>query len=61
MGEYWTVFPERPVFERKIHTPLGSAREQLARRKSLLPGKKKVSEARFPRSLGASCERAQNW
>jgi hypothetical protein len=34
------VFPARPVFERKIHTLLESAREQLARRKGLLPGKK---------------------
>jgi predicted nuclease of restriction endonuclease-like (RecB) superfamily len=45
VAEYWTVFPERPVFERKIHTLLESAREQLARRKALLPGKKKGGEA----------------
>jgi len=45
VAEYWTVFPERPVFERKIHTLLESAREQLARREALLPGKKKVGEA----------------
>jgi predicted nuclease of restriction endonuclease-like (RecB) superfamily len=45
VAEYWTVFPERPVFERKIHTLLESAREQLARRKPLLPGRKKVGEA----------------
>jgi predicted nuclease of restriction endonuclease-like (RecB) superfamily len=38
VAEYWTVFPERLVFERKIHTLLMSAREQLARRKDLLPG-----------------------
>lgn len=44
VAEYWTVFPERPVFERKIHTLLESAREQLARRKALLPGKKEVGE-----------------
>ena len=41
VAEYWTVFPERPVFERKIHTLLESAREQLARRKPLLSGKRK--------------------
>jgi predicted nuclease of restriction endonuclease-like (RecB) superfamily len=45
VAEYWTVFPERPVFERKIHALLESAREQLARRKALLPGKKKGGEA----------------
>jgi predicted nuclease of restriction endonuclease-like (RecB) superfamily len=45
VAEYWTVFPARPVFERKIHTLLESAREQLARRKALLTGKKKVGEA----------------
>jgi len=45
VAEYWTVFPERPVFERKIHTLLESAREQLARRKALLPGKKKGDAA----------------
>jgi len=45
VAEYWAVFPERPVFERKIHTLLESAREQLARRKALMPGKKKVGEA----------------
>jgi predicted nuclease of restriction endonuclease-like (RecB) superfamily len=45
VAEYWTVFPERPVFERKIHTLLESAREQLARRKALLSGNKKGSEA----------------
>jgi predicted nuclease of restriction endonuclease-like (RecB) superfamily len=45
VAEYWTVFPERPVFERKIHTLLENAREQLARRKALLPGKKKGGEA----------------
>lgn len=39
VAEYWTVFPERPVFERKIHALLMSAREQIARRKVLLPGK----------------------
>ncbi|MBB4845559.1 putative nuclease of restriction endonuclease-like (RecB) superfamily [Paucibacter oligotrophus] len=38
VAEYWTVFPERSVFERKIHALLASAREQLARRKSLLAG-----------------------
>lgn len=41
VAEYWTVFPERPVFERRIHALLESAREQVARRKALLPGKKK--------------------
>lgn len=41
VAEYWTAFPERPVFERKIHALLESAREQLARRKALLPGKRK--------------------
>lgn len=45
VAEYWTVFPERPVFERKIHALLESAREQLARRKALLPGKKKMGDA----------------
>ena len=40
VAEYWTVFPERPVFERKIHALLESAREQVARRKGLLPNKK---------------------
>jgi predicted nuclease of restriction endonuclease-like (RecB) superfamily len=44
VAEYWTVFPERPVFERKIHVMLESAREQLARRKALLPGKKRLGE-----------------
>ena len=39
VAEYWTVFPERPVFERKIHALLMSAREQIARRKVFLPGK----------------------
>ncbi|MDR2173968.1 MAG: PDDEXK nuclease domain-containing protein [Burkholderiales bacterium] len=38
VAEYWTVFPERPVFERRIHALLESAREQVARRKALLPG-----------------------
>ncbi|MDR2209544.1 MAG: PDDEXK nuclease domain-containing protein [Azoarcus sp.] len=41
VAEYWTVFPERPVFERKIHALLVSAREQVARRKVLLSGKRK--------------------
>jgi predicted nuclease of restriction endonuclease-like (RecB) superfamily len=45
VAEYWTVFPERPVFERRIHTLLESAREQVARRKALLPGKKKEDGA----------------
>jgi hypothetical protein len=45
VAEYWTVFPERPVFERKIHSLLESAREQLARRKALLTGKNKVGQA----------------
>ena len=40
VAEYWTVFPERPVFERKIHALLASAREQVARRKGLLLNKK---------------------
>jgi predicted nuclease of restriction endonuclease-like (RecB) superfamily len=40
VAEYWTVFPERPVFERKIHALLMSAREQVARRKNLLAGRK---------------------
>lgn len=44
VAEYWTVFPERPVFERRIHALLESAREQVARRKALLPGKKKAGE-----------------
>jgi hypothetical protein len=43
VAEYWTVFPERPVFERKIHALLMSAREQMVRRKALLPGKKKTA------------------
>lgn len=38
VAEYWTVFPERPVFEQKIHALMASAREQLARRRALLPG-----------------------
>jgi hypothetical protein len=38
-AEYWTVFPERPVFERKIHAMLENAREQVARRKALPPKK----------------------
>lgn len=41
VAEYWTVFPERPVFERRIHALLESAREQVARRKALLPGRQK--------------------
>ncbi len=45
VAEYWTVFPERPVFEQKIHTLLESAREQLARRKALLPSKNKEGKA----------------
>ena len=40
VAEYWTAFPERPVLERKIHALLASAREQVARRKGLLPGKR---------------------
>lgn len=44
VAEYWTVFPERPVFERKIHALLESAREQVARRKGLLPNKKMGDE-----------------
>lgn len=39
VAEYWTVFPERAVFEHKIHALLVSAREQMARRKVFLPGK----------------------
>jgi hypothetical protein len=45
VAEYWTVFPELPVFERKIHALLESAREQVARRKELLPGIKKVENS----------------
>jgi len=45
VAEYWVVLPERPVFERKIHALLESAREQLARRKALLPGKREAGEA----------------
>lgn len=44
VAEYWTVFPERRVFERKIHALLESAREQLVRRKGLLPNKKMGDE-----------------
>ena len=44
VAEYWTVFPERPVFERKIHALLESAREQVARRKGLLLNKKMGDE-----------------
>lgn len=44
VAEYWTVFPERPVFERKIHALLQSAREQIARRKGLLQNKKMGDE-----------------
>ncbi|MDR0274432.1 MAG: PDDEXK nuclease domain-containing protein [Burkholderiaceae bacterium] len=40
VAEYWTVFPARPVFEQKIHALLASAREQMARRKALLPKSK---------------------
>ncbi|GHU09086.1 DUF1016 domain-containing protein [Betaproteobacteria bacterium] len=39
VAEYWTVFPERPVFEQKIHALMMSAREQIARRKALPSGK----------------------
>lgn len=45
VAEHWTVFPERPVFERRIHALLESAREQVARRKALLPGKNKGDAA----------------
>jgi predicted nuclease of restriction endonuclease-like (RecB) superfamily len=45
VAEYWTMFPERPVFERKIHALLMSAREQLARRKALLSGKREIPQA----------------
>ena len=44
VAEYWTVFPERPVFEQKIHDLLMSAREQMARRKVLLPNQRKGEE-----------------
>ncbi|AGX88616.1 PDDEXK nuclease domain-containing protein [Candidatus Symbiobacter mobilis] len=44
VAEYWTVFPERPVFEQKIHALMQSAREQVARRKTLLPHPKKEDE-----------------
>lgn len=37
VAEYWTAFPEKQVFEQKIHALLMSAREQVARRKALLP------------------------
>jgi len=43
VAEYWTVFPERPVFERKIHALVESAREQMARRKGLLPTKRSAT------------------
>jgi predicted nuclease of restriction endonuclease-like (RecB) superfamily len=42
VAEYWTVFPERPVFEQKIHALVESAREQMARRKGLLPRHEQV-------------------
>jgi predicted nuclease of restriction endonuclease-like (RecB) superfamily len=45
VAEYWTVFPERPVFEQKIHALMQNAREQIARRKELLPGRKKGDNA----------------
>jgi hypothetical protein len=45
VAEYWTVFPERPVFEQKIHALMMSAREQMARRNVLLPNKKKEDDA----------------
>ena len=44
VAEYWTVFPERPVFEQKIHALLMSAREQMERRKALLPKRAKEGE-----------------
>jgi hypothetical protein len=45
VAEYWTVLPERPVFEQKIHALMQSAREQIARRKALLPNQKKEDDA----------------
>ena len=36
VAEYWTVFPERPLFEQKIHDLLERTREQLVRRADLL-------------------------
>jgi predicted nuclease of restriction endonuclease-like (RecB) superfamily len=36
VAEYWAAFPEKRVFEQKIHTLFMSAREQVALRKSLL-------------------------
>lgn len=45
VAEYWTVFPERPVFAQKIHALMQSAREQIARRKALLPNRKKDEDA----------------
>ena len=42
VAEYWTIFPERPVFERKIRELLSSAREQMARRRGLLVGNKSL-------------------
>jgi len=45
VAEYWTVFPERPVFERKIHALLESAREQMVRRKAFLPSRQKGDPA----------------
>lgn len=45
VAEYWTVFPERPVFEQKIHALMQSAREQVARRQSLLSHPKQEDDA----------------
>jgi predicted nuclease of restriction endonuclease-like (RecB) superfamily len=45
VAEYWTVFPERPVFEKKIHALMQSAREQVTRRKTLLTHRKAGDES----------------
>lgn len=38
VAEYWTAFPDREVFQAKIHALLVSAQERIARRELLLQG-----------------------
>ena len=48
VAEYWTVFPERPVFERKIHTLLESARTVGTAQSSVVRQKESRRSMRTP-------------
>ena len=45
VAQYWTAFPPKAEFERKIHMILAEARERLERRKILIGAESKITEA----------------